>query len=437
MIAVEEIPGGFFLIHLEDSVFYAESGGQPSDNGCVNGLDVLEVSGGDSSKGVKVKLNQPLAVDDVVSCEIDWDRRFDFMQQHTGQHLISAIANSMFAAETVRWELGKEMVSVDLMLSRSLTEEDVSSMENAVNEQIRANRMVECKSYDISSFDKIPFKRGEPKGAASNFTSIRVVTIDGLDSNPCGGTHVRSLSELQVAKIIGVQRDRGATRVLFIVGNRVLKSLHNCLNREKRLTATLTLPPKDHVDAVDALLKDKRNNAKTKKLLLEELAILLAQRIVQSAPLCPAVIVEHIPGADLAFLQSVSDTVCSSRPEDILFLSGDDSNCFPEISSASVTKKKKTKNDSFSDTYVSRSGPFVLLGPPEKIGIVKEYLMLCIGGRGGGRGGGRPGKIQGTFDLALVYGTSPSPSSEVPTTRDFICRAVSEAFDKSHDDAVP
>lgn len=397
------------------AIFFTFSGGgQPSDHGTVNGVEILSVANATDRYGVKVQLRQQFEIGTGVTCEVDWARRFDFMQQHTGQHLLSAVADRLLNAETVRWELGREYVLVSITCARDLTSTDLLDLELAVNAEIRACRSVTSVSYAAASFDEIPFRRGMVKGAASNLAEIRVVTIDGLDSNPCGGTHVHNLAELQCVKIMGMENDREATRIKFIAGNRVLQALGISALNEARLSHLLTAPPEAHADAVDKLLVEKRSNAKEKKMLGDELALMTARAILQN---CSDLkfFIRHIAGAELSFLQAVSEQLFSFNGELLVFLSGDCSAPVPQVSaifpmllpsSLSPTHSKKDaksrQQKQASNIEINKCAEFVLVGQSGKTALIKEDVMKILGARGGGR----PGKLQGTFDALTIDLTS-------------------------------
>ncbi|CAM9443794.1 unnamed protein product, partial [Ectocarpus fasciculatus] len=363
---------GTHLITLDSSCpFYAEGGGQPSDHGTVDGLEVLHVSNSDSDAGgVVVRVAQSITAGTRVACEVDWTRRFDFMQQHTGQHLLSAVVERMFGAETVRWELGREVVEVDVATTPDITADNFCDLESAINNEIRAGRKVSSELVNARSLGSVPFKRGLPKGAALNLAELRVVIIEGLDANPCGGTHVKNLAELQMLKIVGIEKDRGSTRLRFIAGGRVLHSLDVCLRNEARLVSLLALPRGGHADAVDKLLKEKRAAVKERKMWSNELAVLAAKELM---PDC-SVVVKHISGGEPHFLMAVGD---NSVPVPHI----------PGIDSALSYKNQ-------GDTKMAHSGVFVFVGTPDIVSTRKNEILQLLHARGGGR----PGKLQGTFN---------------------------------------
>jgi Ser-tRNA(Ala) deacylase AlaX len=190
-----------FEVVLEDSVLYPEGGGQPSDFGTLNGVPVTSVekfTGENPGTYVKVTLSKPVEMGTDVESVVDWDRRFDHMQQHTAQHLLSGVANKLFSLETVGWNLGSDYVTVDLCLPGGglLSEEQIAALESAINAEIRRGAAV---NFVVKSRDDVASGvvaedagseiaiRGAPKGAASELESLRLVCIAGLDANPCGG----------------------------------------------------------------------------------------------------------------------------------------------------------------------------------------------------------------------------------------------------------
>eukprot|EP01032_Pedospumella_encystans_P011564 gene11564-13437_t len=426
-----------YHVTLEDSVFYPEGGGQPWDLGSVNGIDVEKVvKGPGSNKEIVVDLKQPVEVGAEVVCKVDWNRRYDFMQQHTAQHLFSAVADKLFKAETTGWALGTEYVSVDLSTAPSfLTASQIEDIETETNRMIASGSAVNWKIYskdqivnhdptnaDSNSPAELNLLRGGPKGAALELDELRMVHIDGLDLNPCGGTHLRGLSEINLLKVMGFEKDagRGCVRVRFVAGQRALNYFKESLQRESCLSSHLSVPPVQHVSMVEKLLKDKRDTAKRLDIYSEELAELYAISLVatperaldhtaESAPVTP-VYAYHRPGADLTFLVKAATTVLAlhqkAHPDSpsvpLVYLSGD-SNMPVFVSSLDPPKAakpvKKNAKAIASDATPSAaavetglSGAFVLFGSDALVQTLKEPLVQVVNGKGGGR----PGRLQGT-----------------------------------------
>lgn len=173
--------GDTYIITLSETAFYPEGGGQPCDNGVIAGIPVLEVF----EKNEEVYHRLPsLPAASTVRCQIDMARRLDHTQQHSGQHLLSAVCIELFDAHTVGFHMGSEVVTIDLNVP-SLSEEALTAIENRANELIYANIPVETYYVTKEEARQLPFRK-LPKIEGN----IRVVEIKGIDVSACCGTHV-------------------------------------------------------------------------------------------------------------------------------------------------------------------------------------------------------------------------------------------------------
>jgi alanyl-tRNA synthetase len=196
-------------IYLDRTAFYPTSGGQPFDTGELGGVRVRDVV--DEGDRIAHLLNAPL-VADRVSGRVDWPRRFDHMQQHTGQHLLSAVLANLLGHRTVAVHFGKESSTLDLDAG-SLTPEETQLVEEKANEIIVQNRPVEISFEDAEQAEGLR-KASERRG------TIRIITIRELDRSACGGTHVRATGEIGSLLIRKVERVRRGSRVEFLCGSR-------------------------------------------------------------------------------------------------------------------------------------------------------------------------------------------------------------------------
>ncbi|RMC01507.1 hypothetical protein DUI87_21946 [Hirundo rustica rustica] len=181
-----------FQVVLEDTILFPEGGGQPDDRGLIGDVPVLRVT----RRGPEAVhfVPAPLEPGAEVLLSLDWERRFDHMQQHSGQHLISAIAEQMFGFNTTSWELGRQRSVIELD-TPVVTAEQVEALEKSVNEKIRDRVPVTVRELaaDDPEIETVR-SRGLPDDHAG---PVRVVDIEGIDSNLCCGTHVSNLSDLQ------------------------------------------------------------------------------------------------------------------------------------------------------------------------------------------------------------------------------------------------
>ena len=196
-------------IYLDRTAFYPTSGGQPFDAGELGGVRVTDVV--DEGDRIAHLLDAPL-VADRVSGRVDWPRRFDHMQQHTGQHLLSAVLADLLGYPTVAVHFGKESSTLDLDAG-SPTQEEMQLVEEKANEIIVENRRVEISFEDAEQAEGLR-KSSERSG------TIRIITIQGVDRSACGGTHVRNTGEIGSLQIRKVERVRKGVRLEFLCGSR-------------------------------------------------------------------------------------------------------------------------------------------------------------------------------------------------------------------------
>lgn len=200
-------------VYLDATAFYPTSGGQPNDLGTLGGIQVTDVI--DEDARIVHALEKPLGADAQVLGAIDWKRRFDHMQQHTGQHLLSAVFEDLFGARTISVHFGDKHSTLDLETD-SLPTDKLARAERRANEIIAENRAVTVSFEDATSATGLrkPADRDGP---------LRIISIDGLDRSACGGTHVRTTGEIGCAMLRGTERIRKTMRVEFLCGLRAVE----------------------------------------------------------------------------------------------------------------------------------------------------------------------------------------------------------------------
>lgn len=269
-----------YQIRLENTILFPAGGGQPHDLGWLNNVEVLQVlRQGDNALHFT---KEPLEVGTVVEQKLLWDRRFDHMQQHSGQHLLSAILERHYNLPTTSWWLGAEECYVELE-STKVTDDVMRGVEDMCNEAIRGATPVIvklCKAND-PQLDEA-HTRGLPKDCMD---TIRIICIKDIDENMCCGTHVSNLSQLQVLKILGAEPGKkGKVNLRFIVGNRVTKTLQVMLDRERALTGLLKNEPSKHKELIQKLQKNLKVTNKNLQNVLLELAQYEVDKIKSSTP---------------------------------------------------------------------------------------------------------------------------------------------------------
>ncbi|XP_028137368.2 alanyl-tRNA editing protein Aarsd1-B [Diabrotica virgifera virgifera] len=273
-----------YEVILEDTILFPEGGGQPCDYGFLNNLPVKKILRKED-KAVHY-VSQELQVGTTVEQKIDWERRFDHMQQHSGQHLLSAVLEQHFKANTVSWWLGEEDSYVELDIA-SFLEKDIQIAEEMVNVFIRQGKPVTVTIFPEKTPEELLEKVRSVKGLPDDHKGdIRVINITDIDSNMCCGTHVTNLSQLQAIKLLHTEKSKRKDKILlhFLVGNRVLKRFAICIEREKKLTAILNNGPQQHVELVEKLQKNVKIINKNLQSVLKDVAIFNAGKLKAMQP---------------------------------------------------------------------------------------------------------------------------------------------------------
>ncbi|SEQ48948.1 alanyl-tRNA synthetase [Virgibacillus subterraneus] len=229
---------GHFYVILNQTAFYPTGGGQPHDTGTLNGVNVYDVVEIDGE--VRHYIEEPAEIHEAYIGEIDWNRRFDHMQQHTGQHILSAAFEEEFNYKTVSFHLGAEICSIDLEVE-SLPDEETAHVEKTVNNIIMENRPVETRWVSKEELSNFSLRK-----EVSVVDNIRLVIIPNFDYNGCGGTHPDSTGQVSSIKILHWEKQKKKKiRVYFVSGMRVLKQLDEKHKVIQELTNTLNSPQQD------------------------------------------------------------------------------------------------------------------------------------------------------------------------------------------------
>jgi alanyl-tRNA synthetase len=241
---------------LDQTAFYPASGGQPCDTGALGGARVESVEEEESGRIIHILDASPPS-GEVRGC-IDWSRRFDHMQQHTGQHILSQAFLGVTKASTLSFHLGLETSTIDLDLAQADPRilQQVEELAARVVFEDRIVRILNVSRQELPSLGVRKESRREGE--------IRVIDIDGFDRSPCGGTHVRRCGEVGLIFILGSERYKGGTRIEFVCGGRVLRSFrkdHEVLRELAKLYSAhpheLSSLAEKFLQERSALLRDK------------------------------------------------------------------------------------------------------------------------------------------------------------------------------------
>ena len=284
------------VVQLDQTCFYPTSGGQPCDRGRLAGFEVLSVKEETGAvlhllKGNRVEVGQ------VVEGEIDWSLRFDHMQQHTGQHLLSQAFIKVLEAETVSFHLGRESATIDLARDE-LTPGDIYRVEDLTNRVIFENRPIEVHFVDSQEQHDLPLRKlSEREGM------IRVIEISDFDLSPCGGTHCRSTGEVGLIKIRKWERVKKRARVEFYCGWRALRDYRWKNRAIYRLSRLYSKMDREVVEAAQEHLEREESQRKEISALQDSLLSYEAEELLASSQIRDGVQVvceilqERDPGA--------------------------------------------------------------------------------------------------------------------------------------------
>ncbi|MGM0855230.1 MAG: alanyl-tRNA editing protein [Bacillota bacterium] len=305
--------GGWYVV-MEETAFYPTGGGQPHDTGTINHHRVINVE--DVNGEIRHYIEEPFEdISGDVKGQIDWERRFDHMQQHAGQHILSAAFVEAFQYETISFHLGKEILTIDLDVI-DITESEALNAEALANRVIQESRPIETRWITETELSQYPLRK-QPTVTGE----IRLVIIPDFDYNGCGGTHPRSTSEVGAIKILDWEKHKGHIRLQFVCGNRVLKQLHRKHGLLRELTGVLQAPEENMIPAVDRLIAKQKDQEKALEGLKEVLLTYEAESLLGEGTLQEGhtLIKKAYAERPIQELQKIAQHIVSKR-EDMLVL---------------------------------------------------------------------------------------------------------------------
>jgi alanyl-tRNA synthetase len=308
-------------IVLEQTAFYPTGGGQPHDIGTIENIKVLNVE--EVEGEIRHYLENELD-DDISSVHgvIDWERRFDHMQQHAGQHILSAAFEQLFGYKTIGFHLGNETITIDLE-TEILLESEAMKVEELANQIIVENRLIETKW--VTEEELVSYNLRKETSVKED---IRLVIIPNFDYNGCGGTHPRATGEVQAIKILGWERQKKKVRVEFVCGNRVLKQLNQKNKVLMELTKLLNAPEKDMQQAVIRLIENSKNTQKDLEQSREELLHYEARSLAEMSKNEAGykIISEVFQNRSIQDLQKLARMILTDDEESIVILVSENDN---------------------------------------------------------------------------------------------------------------
>ncbi|AIF66230.1 hypothetical protein GZ22_06100 [Terribacillus saccharophilus] len=296
---------GLYYVSLKETAFYPGGGGQPADRGTIAELEVKAVESKDAVPYYGLESN----VKGRVECRIDWEYRFDLMQQHTGQHLLSAAFRLVLDRPTIGFHLGQEAVTIDLS-GNKLTEAELQLTEQKVNELIYDNRLISSYYVTAAQLAELPVVK-QP----SVTEDVRIVEIDGVEYNPCGGTHVLSTGQVGLIKILKTEKQKQGQRIYFQCGKRALETTRNMFRIVEKAADHFQTNSQEVLDRIGKQAADLQaavKRAEELEVRLEELEVV--ELIQTKAPIA----VRSFEGKNVKALQRMAAKLLEAGKEFVI-----------------------------------------------------------------------------------------------------------------------
>jgi alanyl-tRNA synthetase len=400
--------GERLVVTLNRTAFYPSSGGQPFDTGALGPLRVVDVVDEDDGSiahvvesGTAIEhTGGPRAVDvaapadqarsgvalepgQVVHGAIDWARRFDHMQQHSGQHVLSAAFERLFHARTVSFHLGAAVSTIDL--AREASPAEIAAAEADANRIVWDDRPVTIRFATAEEAARMPLRKEPARGG-----TLRLIDVHEFDLSACGGTHVARTGAIGVIAVAGWERFKGGQRIAFVCGGRALdayRALRDTVTAGVRLLSVL---PDELPASIERLQAEAKEHKRSMSALQGDLARYRAEELAASA-----------------------ETVRLSAPDDtqvrlVTRAVDADANGLKTLATAIVARP------GFLVVLVSASSPaLVVVARSSDSAVPAQQLLASLIARFGGRGGGRP-------ELAQGGGLAASPEAILEAARGII-----------------
>ena len=314
IINVKEKEGKYYIT-LDKTAFFPGGGGQDSDLGTIDGLEVISVIE-EKNEIIHMLKEKPKKLENV-SCEIDWKRRYDGMQQHLGQHVLSGCFYNLFNANTAGIHLGKEISTVDIV--GNISEEQIIAAERKANEIILENHKVEFMMTSRKEAKSMGLRRE----LATKDQSIRVVKIQDLDKNACCGVHPNSTLELQLIRIKSSENHKGNTRIEFLAGNRAVLDYLDKDRVLNKVCNTLSASYLEVEKSISNLLHNYKEAREENSKLKVNLADFEVKELVQGGELINnvSIIKKIYVNENIKFLTKLASRIVEDDNKVILFAS--------------------------------------------------------------------------------------------------------------------
>jgi alanyl-tRNA synthetase len=360
---------------LDRTAFYPTSGGQPFDTGRLGLVDVIETI--DDGNDIVHVVGTPLTPGTRVRGEIDWARRFDHMQQHTGQHVLSAAFDRLIENRTMSFHMGADVSTIDL--AREVSAADIDRCLDEANGIVWEDRAVSIRFVSPEEAARLPLRKEPGRDGR-----LRLVEISDFDLSACGGTHVSRTGAIGMIAVTGVERFRGGSRLTFVCGARVSRAFRVYRDAVAGSVRVLSVLPHELPGAIERAQLEAKQLRKTASRLQESLAGHEATRLLAEAPIVAGVrtVVRVLEGWDAAGLKAIATAL--------------------------------TSHDGVAVVLFSSVSPMaVVTARSQSVSLDASKLLRILLDRFGGRGGGKP-------DLAQGAGLSGDPERILTTAHELL-----------------
>ena len=358
VVRVDDVDGHRSIV-LDRTAFYPSSGGQPFDVGRIGDLpvvDVVEEEDGSLRHVIGPTHVASLAAGDTIHGVIDWDRRFDHMQQHTGQHVLSAAFDALLQARTESFHLGASSSTIDL--AREVSPADIAKAEADANRIVWEDRPVTIRFVDAVEAAKLPMRKESGREG-----TLRLIDVEGYDLSACGGTHVARTGAIGIIAIAAWEKFRGGSRVEFVCGSRALRAFHALRDTTARNVQLLSVHAREVPEAIERVQAESRDARRRIKDLHTQLARHEAAALADTA-IESRIVVHVLEGWDQTGLKTIASAICEREGYTAVLFSA------PAPSAVVVARGAGASTDAG--------------------GVLKKLTEKF-----GGKGGGRPDLAQG------------------------------------------
>lgn len=352
VVSVERVDGSTHVV-LDQTAFYPVSGGQPCDTGTLGGAAVTDVFDREDGSVVHV-VGGAWKIGDVVEGEIDWARRFDHMQQHTGQHVLSAAFDRRFGVRTESFHLGDLSATIDL--AREVTPAEIARAEDDANGVVWDNRPVTVRFAAAEEAAALGLRKESARTG-----TLRLIDVQDYDLSACGGTHVERTGAIGVIAIGGWEKCRGGSRVEFLCGSRAVTRFRSWRDALSAMQKQLSVAPADMAASIERMHDDARTAQRALRGFQEKLASHEAAALLAAGPL----VVAALDGWDAQGIKAIAAAATTSNPDAVVIL------------------------------FTSAAPAQVVIARGSNAKVDAGALLKQLAARFGGKGGGKPDLAQG------------------------------------------